>query len=69
MKGINQMTDAAGYHLAGEDKKAETQMKAATRNLLISTGTMLGIPARQIDKIIKAMESEKEGKYPGGYIL
>ena len=63
------MTKAAGYHLAGEEDKAEVQMKAATRNLLISTGTMLGIPARQIDKIIKAMESEKKSKYGGGYIL
>jgi hypothetical protein len=66
--GLNQMADAAAYHLAGEDKKAETQMKAATRNLIINTGTMLGIPARQIDKITKAMEKEETGMYPGGYL-
>lgn len=67
--GLNQMADAAGYYLAGDEEKAMKQTKQGTRKLLISVGTMRGIPARQIDKIIKALESEKTTKYGGGYLL
>ena len=67
--GLNQMTDAAGYYLAGDEDKAMKQTKQGTRKLIISTGTMVGVPARQIDKIIKILESEKTTKYGGGYIL
>lgn len=67
--GLNQMADATGYYLAGDEEKAMKQTKQGTRKLIISVGTMRGIPARQIDKIIKALESEKTTKYGGGYLL
>lgn len=66
--GIGQTTKAAAFYLAGEEDKAETQIKAAARNLIISIGTMKGIPVRQIEKINKAVESEDVPKYSGGYI-
>lgn len=66
--GIGQTTKAAAFYLAGEEDKAEVQIKAATRNLILSIGTMKGVPVRQIEKINKAVESEEVPKHIGGYI-
>ena len=66
--GIGQTTKAAAFYLAGEEDKAEVQIKAATRNLILSVGTMKGVPVRQIEKVGKAVESEDVPKHIGGYI-
>ena len=66
--GIGQTTKAAAFYLAGEEDKAEVQIKAAIRNLILSIGTMKGVPVRQIEKIQKAVESEDVPKHIGGYI-
>jgi hypothetical protein len=66
--GIGQTTKAAAFYLAGEEDKAEVQIKAATRNLILSIGTMKGVPVRQIEKIGKAIETEDVPKSIGGYI-
>jgi hypothetical protein len=66
--GIAQTTKAAAFYLAGEEDKAEVQIKAAARNLILSVGTMKGVPVRQIEKIQKAVESEDVPKQIGGYI-
>lgn len=66
--GIAQTTKTAAFYLAGEEDKAEVQIKAATRNLILSVGTMKGVPVRQIEKIQKAVESEDVPKHIGGYI-
>ena len=66
--GIGQTTKAAAFYLAGEEDKAEVQIKAAARNLILSVGTMKGVPVRQVEKIQKAIESEDVPKQIGGYI-
>ena len=38
------------------------------RNLILSIGTMKGVPVRQVEKIQKAVESEDVPKHIGGYI-
>jgi hypothetical protein len=67
-RGIAQTTKAAAFYLAGEEDKAEVQIKAAARNFILSVGTMKGVPVRQIEKVQKAVESEEVPKHIGGYI-
>lgn len=66
--GIGQTTKAAAFYLTGEEDKAKVQIKAATRNFILSIGTMKGVPVRQIEKVQKAVESEDVPKHIGGYI-
>ena len=66
LMGIGRMTKASAYWLDGDEEKAIKEAKKATHDLIISTGTMSGIPVRQVEKIIEAIGSE-ESNFSGGY--
>jgi len=54
---------AFSYYVAGDEEKAIKRMKTGTRKLILNVGTVMGVPAKQINKIIKALEEEDDKKF------
>ena len=69
LAGSKDLAEAFAYYTAGDEDKAMKKLKSGTRKIILNVGTMAGIPAKQIDKIIRALETEETTEYGGGYLL
>lgn len=68
--GSKDLAESFAYYTSGDEDKAAKKMKSGTKKIILNVGTMLGIPAKQINKIINALETEEaESEYGGGYLL